>query len=115
MLAYIYSEIWGKQRRVSKKLVIIMASQHEFNLKLSCKKIGSGKCQVRFQAKLNSERLYYGYFLTNPEEKLKDVVTQLNNRLSLLKGYHDPFHFHLYSVGKKQKLEDFIIFQSKAS
>jgi hypothetical protein len=101
---------------VSKKLAKSMASQHEFHLRLSCKKTGSGKCQVRFQAKLNSEKQFYGYFLTSPEEKLKDVVTQLNKRLSMLKGSKDPFHLHLYSIGKKQvEIKDFIIFQSKAS
>lgn len=92
-----------------------MASQHTFQIRLSCKKVSSGNCQVRFQVKMDKEKQYYGYFLTRPEEKLKDVVSQLNTRLAFLKQSGDPLHSHLYSLGRRQsKLNDFIIFQSKA-
>ena len=93
-----------------------MSLQHKFHLKLSCKKISSGKCQVRFQAKFNAEKQFYGYFLTSPDDTLKDVVKQLNHRLDSLEGSKDPLHSHLYSIGQQNDhFKDFIIFKSKLS
>jgi hypothetical protein len=92
-----------------------MAFKNQFNLRLSCKKISSGKCQVKFQVKMASDA-YYGYFLTRPEEKLKDVMHRLNGQLSMLKSSRDPFHTHLYSIGKHGgNTKDIVIFRSKAS
>jgi len=91
-----------------------MLLQQEYYLKLSCKKIKSGKCQVRFKAEVNPGRFFYGYYLASPNDKLKDVVSQLNERLSLLQRDCDPFHFHLYSIGKNDDHQNnFLIFHSK--
>lgn len=92
-----------------------MALQQGYHLKLSCKKTRSGKCQVRFKAEVNPGRFFYGYYLAMPDDKLKDVVSQLNERLSLLQHDCDPFHFHLYSIGKIDGHQNnFLIFHSKS-
>lgn len=93
-----------------------MVLRREYHLKLSCKKTRSGKCQVRFRAELNPGRSFYGYYLASPGDKLKDVVEQLNRRLGQMENVCDPYHFHLYSIGKNdEQLKDFLIFHSKSS
>jgi hypothetical protein len=50
-------------------------------IKLSSKRLHSGKCQVRFQvAEDKSGASWYGYALAEPQETLKEVVERIENR-----------------------------------
>lgn len=75
-------------------------------VKIVCKKLSSGKCQVKFYTHINNHP-YYGYLLTNPQDKLKDVMATINYKLK----QKDALHQHLYSIGKS-KNQDFFLYKS---
>lgn len=75
-------------------------------IKIHCKKLSSGKCQVKFSAQVN-DHPYYGYLLTNPQDKLKDVMAIINNKLK----QKDALHQHLYCIGKASD-RDFFLYKS---
>ena len=72
-------------------------------LKIKCKKLASGKCQVQFDALINKNE-YRGYLLTNPGDTLKEVMATINSRLS----QPDVLHQHLYHVGSGKGLGLFL-------
>ncbi|MGK7396974.1 MAG: hypothetical protein ACNS62_20530 [Candidatus Cyclobacteriaceae bacterium M3_2C_046] len=83
----------------------------DFHLKLLSKKLQSGRCQVKFQATVSPSTKLYGYFLANPDDKLKDVVDAIHQKLTHLNQHTDPFHAHLFCLGKpKSWFKDFIIY-----
>lgn len=91
-----------------------MSAADDFHLKLNCKKLNSGKCQVKFEVRIRPKRQFYGYLITQPEEKLKDVVRDITDKLSALRNVNDPYHQRLYSIGKAEdNFKDFVVFQSK--
>ncbi len=50
-------------------------------IKLSSKRLHSGKCQVRFQvAEEGTGASWYGYALAEPKETLKEVVERIEGR-----------------------------------
>lgn len=75
-------------------------------LKIYCKKLPSGKCQVKFHTYIN-DHSYHGYLLTNPKDRLKDVMATINDKIK----HKDAIHHHLYSIGK-QKEQDFLLYKS---
>ena len=70
-------------------------------LKLTSKRLRSGKVQVKFILSGLNNREEYGYLLTEPKTSLRAVVARIfgsfDNGLSV--GYHK----HLYSVGKSKQ------------
>lgn len=84
-----------------------------YNLKLSSKRLKSGKCQVKFSALLNKKKQLYGYVLVNAEDTLKEVVSTIKSRLDLVKHRDTIHHINLYAVGKRSSLTDnFIVFDT---
>lgn len=84
-----------------------------YNLKLSSKRLKSGKCQVKFSATLNRKKQLYGYILVNAEDTLKEVVTSIKSRLDLVNQRDTIHHINLYAVGKSQStLDNFIVFDA---
>lgn len=84
-----------------------------YNLKLTSKKLKSGKCQVKFFATIRQEKDMYGYVLVDAEKTLKEVVTGIEDKLSTISQTRDFQHLHLYSIGKEGKNDlNFIIFDS---
>jgi hypothetical protein len=84
-----------------------------YNLKLSSKRLKSGKCQVKFSALLNKKKQLYGYVLVNAEDTLKEVVISIKSRLDLVKHRDTIHHINLYAVGTRSSLADnFIVFDS---
>jgi len=75
-------------------------------LKIYCKKLSSGKCQVKFYTFIN-DHSYHGYLLTNPKDRLKDVMATINDKIK----QKDAIHQHLYSIGK-QKDQYFFLYKS---
>ena len=84
-----------------------------YKLKLSTKKLNSGKCQVKFYATIQEKQDMYGYVLVDASQTLKDVVVKIKEKLTTIRLNRDFQHIHLYSVGKTvQDDMNFIIFDS---
>lgn len=75
-------------------------------VKIYCKKLSSGKCQVKFYTLIN-QHSYHGYLLTNPKDKLKDVMATINQKIK----QKDVLNQHLYCIGK-QNDQDFFLYKS---
>ncbi|MFY0690164.1 MAG: hypothetical protein JXQ90_23525 [Cyclobacteriaceae bacterium] len=82
-----------------------------YRLKLTSKKLNSGKCQVKFFATIREKKDMYGYVLVDASKTLKDVVVHIKEKLNTIRQTKDFHHIHLYSIGKVQREEfSFIIF-----
>lgn len=77
-----------------------MILDRDYRLRLSSKKLKSGKCQVKFYATVRKRKDLYGYVLVESSEKLKDVVDRIKYRLDQVKNRDSFHHINLYSIGK---------------
>lgn len=88
-----------------------VAFNDSYQLRLSSKKLRSGKCQVKFFASVKERKDLYGYVLVDSEQTLKDVVVGIKERLCEIRYTRDFHHIHLYSIGKTRRNDlNFIIF-----
>jgi len=71
-----------------------------YKLKLTTKKLNSGKFQVKFQAFHPTKKSLYGYLLSDPKTTLKKVVERIHNHLAWRQQEYFYNHFNLYSMGK---------------
>ena len=78
-------------------------------LKLSSKKLSSGKCQVEFYATLPRKKQLYGYVLADAHTTLKEVVENIERRLTGMQDEDSCHHWNLYRIGK-QKPQDLNIY-----
>ena len=78
-------------------------------LKLSSKRLKSGKVQVKFQMHGSEFGQQYGYLLTEPKASLKDVVTRILN--SYQYGLSLGGQSHLYSVGRQRQATEMLFFK----
>lgn len=84
-----------------------------YKLKLTSKKLRSGKCQVKFYATVRERKELYGYVLVDSEKTLKDVVVNIKEKLHTIRQTKDFHHLHLYSIGKSGRDDlNFMIFDS---
>jgi len=84
----------------------------QYNIRLSSKKLTSGRYQVKFYATVKEDKSLYGYLLVEAQEKLSTVVSKIRGRLETLDHTFDYHHFHLYHVGKVIEDEpNFMIFE----
>lgn len=74
----------------------------DYSLKLSSKKLKSGKCQVKFYATVRTNKNMYGYVLAEAEETLREVVGKIKLRLDQVKNRDSFHHINLYTIGKRQ-------------
>lgn len=72
----------------------------EYKLKLTSKKLKSGKCQVKFHASIQKSKKMYGYVLADSGETLRHVVEKIIKRLDQVKNRESFHHINLYSIGK---------------
>ncbi|MFY0652652.1 MAG: hypothetical protein JXQ96_11490 [Cyclobacteriaceae bacterium] len=85
----------------------------DYKLKLTSKKLKSGKCQVKFYATVETKKNLYGYILADAGESLKDVVVKIINRLNSVKAKDSFHHINLYSIGKRSETDaNFIVFDN---
>lgn len=70
-------------------------------LKLSSKRLSSGKVQVKFKVSGLSKRDEYGYLLTEPKTSLKEVVQRIFG--SFDNGLAVGYQKHLYDVGRTKQ------------
>lgn len=83
----------------------------DYKLKLTSKKLNSGKCQVKFYATLRGQKDMYGYVLVESDQKLKEVVSSIKSKLTTIHLTNDFHHIHLYSIGKPVKQSmNFLVF-----
>jgi hypothetical protein len=83
----------------------------DYKLRLSSKKLNSGKCQVKFYATVRGCKDLYGYVLVEADQTLKDVVNGIKDKLSTIHHTNDFHHIHLYSIGRQQPDRfNFIVF-----
>lgn len=83
-----------------------------YKLRISSKKLHSGRYQVKFFATVKEEKDLYGYVLVNADETLKTVIHKIKNRLQTIDSTSEHNHFHLYSIGHSSQDElNFMIFQ----
>ena len=82
-------------------------------LKLSSKRLKSGKVQVKFQiqGRESGKRVgeQYGYLLTEPKASLKDVVVRILD--SCDKWSTLGPQRHLYSVGRQKQATEMLFFK----
>ena len=79
-----------------------------YKLKLKSKRLGSGKCQIKFFVSSEERQHYYGYLLTEAGTTLKEVVDKIEKRLRSEEA-GDRFHQHLYNLAKKPVVEEQIL------
>ena len=82
-----------------------------YRLRISSKKLISGRFQVKFYATVKEHKELYGYLLVEPENSLKEVVGIIRERLNVLDHSIEHRHFHLYDLGHSvQNDPNFLIF-----
>ena len=86
---------------------------NEYRLKLSSKKLKSGKCQVKFYATVRKMEGLHGYVLVDANQTLKSVVSGINRRLKTIQQARDFQQIHLYSIGNKDHRDMNFIFFDK--
>ncbi|SMG40769.1 hypothetical protein SAMN05661096_02805 [Marivirga sericea] len=85
----------------------------DVKVKLSSKRLISGRCQVHFRVQTQSgESSWYGYTLAEPQDTLRDVVGRIKNRFS---SAEDKISLHqkvLYNLnGECRERNDVMIFR----
>lgn len=80
----------------------------QYKLKLTSKRLRSGKCQIKFYVSSTESQQYYGYLLAESGTTLKEVVSKIENRLRS-EECGDEFHQHLYNLAQKPTREDRIL------
>ena len=78
-------------------------------LKLSSKRLKSGKVQVKFQMQGREAEEQYGYLLTEPKASLKDVVARI--LYSYECGLSMGGQRHLYSIGRQKQATEMLFFK----
>ena len=82
-----------------------------YKLKISSKKLSSGRYQVKFFATIREEKQLYGYVLVEADETLKSVINRIKSRLKELDYSYEYNHFHLYNVGQESQSSNLMIFE----
>lgn len=82
-----------------------------YKLKITSKRLKSGKCQVKFSATVREQKDMYGYVLVDADRTLKEVVVGIREKLHTIRQTRDFHNLHLYSIGKNgNDALNFIIF-----
>ena len=87
--------------------------EDDFKLKLSSKKLHSGRHQVKFEVKNSKKRKLYGYLLAEPNSTLTEVVEKILKRINALNERDEYYHGHLYSMVAVEKHDDDIMIFEK--
>ncbi len=83
-------------------------------VKITTKRLKSGKCQVKFAVGGMGEDDYYGYMLVEAESTLKEVVREIKGRISRIGDIGTWYQRHLFSIQQGRVSEDgFMIFKKQ--
>jgi hypothetical protein len=72
--------------------------QANCKLRLSSKKLKSGKVQVQFTVIRESQQEHQGYMLAEPRTALRDVVSKIIDSFDTSSA--QIYHAHLFNLGK---------------
>ena len=87
--------------------------EDKYKIRLTSKKLHSGRCQVKFYAQITDHKQLYGYVLVNSTETLNQVIEKIRSRLDKMKSHDSFHHINLYSIGKRDSDDlNFIIFDA---
>lgn len=87
--------------------------EDKYKIRLTSKKLNSGRCQVKFYAQITDHKQLYGYVLVNSTETLNQVIEKIRGRLDKMKSHDSFHHINLYSIGKRDSDDlNFIIFDA---
>ncbi|MEO1254604.1 MAG: hypothetical protein AAFY41_06925 [Bacteroidota bacterium] len=81
-----------------------------YKLRITSKKLNSGRYQVKFFATVRDGKDLYGYVLVEASETLKSVIKRIKARLKDLDHDLEFRHFHLYDIGKTTQHSNLMIF-----
>lgn len=71
-----------------------------YRLKLSSKKLRSGKCQVKFELCKEAESSWYGYILSEGKTPLREIIQIIYKKAQLIQS-GDSMHDHLFHLEKR--------------
>ncbi len=74
-----------------------------YKLKLTSKRLKSGRCQIKFTISRRQEECY-GYLLAESGSTLKQVVGIIEEHVSDLDNPEWMYHRHLYSLQNKHSM-----------
>lgn len=72
----------------------------DYKLKISSKRLKSGKCQIKFEFVQANVSSFYGYILAEGKTPLREVVTTIYERTKSF-SVGDYFHDHLFHIQKR--------------
>lgn len=81
-----------------------------YKLRITSKKLNSGRFQVKFFATIQQRKQMYGYLLVESNETLKSVIAKIRRRLKVLDQTSEYRHFHLFNVGQQHQDESNFMF-----
>ena len=81
-----------------------------YKLRITSKRLNSGRYQVKFFATVKKEKELYGYVLVEAEETLKSVTNRIKWRLMEFDQDGSFANFHLFSNSSKAT-SNLIIFE----
>lgn len=89
------------------------ASVMDVKIKLSSKRLHSGRCQVHFQVRTETgESSWYGYTLAEPQDTVSEVVGRIRSRFSQAKDKISLYQKVLYHMNEHYKeANDLMIFK----
>ncbi len=73
----------------------------EAKLKLSSKKLNSGRFQVNFSTEGSCEN-FYGYLLAEPFTPVHEVIAKINRHIESMTNRPQYLQRNLFSLGKRQ-------------
>jgi len=89
-----------------------VTENEDFKLKLTSKRLLSGRHQVKFEVKNPARKKLYGYLLAEPNSTITEVVEKIINRISALNERDEYYHGHLYSMASiRRRDDDIMIFE----
>jgi hypothetical protein len=87
----------------------------DYKLRLSSKKLLSGRFQINFSTE-GSEEGYYGYVLAESKTSVREVIERIGHHLEAIHYTDRYFQPNLFSMGrKKEKSAGVMIFKRTAA
>ena len=82
-----------------------------YKLRITSKKLSSGRYQAKFFATIRQSKQLYGYVLVEADETLRSVIHRIRKRLNELDRSMESRHLHLFSVGQESQPTNLMIFE----
>ncbi|MEQ6168908.1 hypothetical protein AAOE16_17045 [Ekhidna sp. MALMAid0563] len=82
-----------------------------YKLRITSKKLSSGRYQVKFFATIRESKQLYGYVLVEADETLRSVIQRIKKRLNELERSVEYRHLHLFNVGQDAQPTNLMIFE----